>query len=375
MRRLTLRVRLFASYALVAAVGAAVMAIVIEIVGRQLFDHRMSGLGFRMGGHGTTGLDVLQSAFGSALTRALLVALAASLLAAIVAAVLVARRLLRPIDAIRAATHRLAGGHYEEALPEPGEPELAALVRDVNSLALSLSETERRRAALIGDVAHEMRTPLTTIRGLTDGLSDGIFSSDEVLPGIGQELSRLERLAADLAAVSRAEEGRVDLSCAADDLAGIVRSVTGRLDPQYRDGGVDLIVEAPGPVPVSVDRDRIVQALTNVVGNALTYTRPGGVVRVRVDTGPDRTASVTVTDTGMGLAPDEEERVFERFYRSGRTGHAGGSGVGLTIARSIARAHGGDITATSAGPDQGSTFRLVLPLGPTATVPRGDLRP
>lgn len=375
MRRPGLRARLFISYALVAAVGAAVMALVVEIVGRQLFDRRMSGLGFRMGGHAGTGLASLQSAFGSALTRALLIALAASLLAAAGAAVLVTRRLLRPIDAIRSAVHRIAAGHYGEILPEPREPELAALVKDVNSLAGTLSATERRRAALIGDVAHEMRTPLTTMRGYADGLADGLFSPEEILAGMSEELHRLERLAADLAAVSRAEEAGPQLRLAGDDLCDIVRSVTGRLLPQYRDAGVDLTVLTAGEVPVQVDRDRIVQALTNVIGNALTYTPAGGAVRVSVAPRPDGAVSVEVADTGTGLAPGEEERVFERFYRAGGRAHAGGSGVGLTIARSIARAHGGDITAASAGPGRGSTFRLVLPAGPPADSGTGTFGP
>lgn len=362
MRRLTLRVRLFVSYAVVALAGAAVMAVVVEIVGRQLFDHRMSGLGFGARGHAGAGIAALQSAFGSALTRALLVALAASLVAAVAAAVLVAGRLLHPMDAIRTATHRLAAGHYDDVLPEPHEPELAALVRDVNSLGRALGATERRRAALIGDVAHEMRTPLTALRGYSDGLTDGMFTSEEVLPRIGEELNRLERLAADLAAVSRAEEGALHLHPADDDLNDIVRVVTERLRPQYRDSGVDLVVEADGVAPARVDRDRMVQALTNVVGNALTYTPAGGTVRVSVARGDGAATAVTVSDTGIGLAAGDEDRVFERFYRVNPRGHAGGSGVGLTIARSIARAHGGDLTAVSGGPGKGTTFRLVLPV-------------
>lgn len=361
MRRLTLRLRLFLSYALVAVVGAAVMAAVIEIVGRQLFDHHMTGMGFEMGGHAGAGMADLQATFGWALTRALLVALAVSLVAAVAAAVLVAGRLLRPIDAIRDATHRLAAGHYEQIVPEPHEPELAALVRDVNSLGRALDATERRRAALIGDVAHEMRTPLTAVRGYTDGLADGIFPAEEVLPKIGVELQRLERLAADLASVSRSEEGALHLHLADDDLGDIVGAATERLRAQYRDRNVQLIVDAGRVAPVRADRDRLIQALTNVIGNALSYTPAGGTVRVSLEPGQNASAAVTVTDTGIGLAPGDEDRVFERFFRVDSRRHAGGSGVGLTIARSIARAHGGDLTAASSGLGKGSTFRLVLP--------------
>ncbi len=359
MRGASLRVRLFLSYALVAALGAAVMAVVVEVVGRELFDHRMRGLGSRGMAH--PGPASLQAAFGSALTEALLVALAASLVAAAVAAIVVARALVRPMDAVRAATHRLAAGRYGELLAEPAQPELAALVGDVNSLARALGAIEQRRAALIGDVAHEMRTPLTALRGYADGLADGIFGPDEALAGMAEEVARLERLAADLAAVSRAEEGGLQLRLADDDLCDVVEAVAGRLRPQYRDAGIDLVVHADGPLPVRADRDRMVQALTNVVGNAITYTPAGGSVTVEV--GPrGGLASVAVTDTGVGLSPGEEEKVFERFYRSGRQGRAGGTGVGLTIARAIVRAHGGDLTASSPGPGRGSTFRLVLPM-------------
>ncbi len=361
MRRASLRLRLFVSYALVAAVGAVVMAVVAELVGRSLFDRHMSGLGIRAGGHSGTGLTALRSAFGSALTRALLVALAASLLAAGVAAVIVARRILRPVDDIRTATHRLASGHYGEDLREPHEPELAGLVRDVNVLAVSLRESGKRRAALIGDVAHEMRTPITTLKGYADGLADGVFQMDEVLPAVEAELSRLERLAADLAAVSRWEEGGLTIQRRHDDLTGIVRAVTDRLAPQYLEREVDLVVTARGPVAVEVDRDRIIQALTNVVGNALTYTAPGGRVTVEVGRRSTDEALVSVADTGMGIAPGDLERIFERFYRVDAHGHAGGSGIGLTIARAIARAHGGDLTARSAGLGKGSTFVLTLP--------------
>lgn len=363
MRRSSLRLRLFVSYALVAVVGALVMAGVAEVVGRSLFDHHMTGLGFRAGGHAGTGLAELRSAFGSALTQSLLVAVAASLVAAGVAAVVVARRILRPLDDIRAAAHHLAAGDYGRVLPEPKEPELAGLVRDVNFLAVSLKLVEQRRAALIGDVAHEMRTPITALKGYTDGLADGVFDGGEVLPAVGAELTRLERLAADLAAVSRWEEGGLTIQRHEDDLSAVVVAVTDRLMPQYLEQGVELSVRSEGPIPVSVDRERIIQALTNVIGNALTYTPPGGKVTVTVRRRPDDGAEVDVTDTGIGIDPRDLPRIFERFYRVDALGHARGSGIGLTIARAIARAHGGDLTATSAGGGKGSTFVLVLPTG------------
>src|SRR5512135_2273656 len=131
--------------------------------------------------------------------------------------------------------------------------------------------------------------------------------------------------------------------------------------PQFTDAGVTLTTQAPAPVPVCVDVDRITQVLTNLLGNALLATPASGTVTVTVGTDGER-AIAAVTDTGVGLAADDRERIFERFYRAGtRQRRSPGSGVGLTIARGLARAHGGDLRADSPGPDRGANFTLTLP--------------
>jgi signal transduction histidine kinase len=125
---------------------------------------------------------------------------------------------------------------------------------------------------------------------------------------------------------------------------------------------VTLVVEAVAPLPVRADPDRITQVLTNLLGNALLATPAGGAVTVTGRRADDR-AEIAVTDTGVGLAPEDLERVFERFYRApGRARRSAGSGIGLTIARGIARAHGGDVTASSEGRGRGARFTVTLPL-------------
>lgn len=164
------------------------------------------------------------------------------------------------------------------------------------------------------------------------------------------------------------------LRCADADLAGVVRGVCGRLRPQFDDAGVTLRVRADTPVPVHVDVDRITQVLTNVLGNALLASARGGVVTVTASTDGDR-ALATVIDTGVGLAPGDRERIFERFYRSpNRQRRSAGSGVGLTIARGLARAHGGDLHADSPGPGRGATFTLRLPGRRETVRDAGDVR-
>jgi signal transduction histidine kinase len=365
--RMRLPWRLFISYALVAVIGSAVAYVTVRLLAPALFDHQMAMLGgghmdMGPGGQGG-GAGNVHSAFVSALTAALLAGLLASVAAAGLAAAFVTWRLLRPLNAVRAATRRIAAGHYQASVPVPTEPELAALAADVNTLATALAGTETRRVRLLGEVAHEMRTPLTALEGYMEGLIDGVFAPEpEILGAASDELRRLRRLADDLSTLSRAEEQRLDLHPADTDLADLARRAADRLAPQFRDGHVTLTVHAAGALPVRADPDRITQVLTNIIGNALTATSPPGTVTVDARAAGDR-AEIAVTDTGTGLAAADLERVFERFYRAhGQPRRSSGSGIGLTIARNIARAHGGEVTASSPGPGHGATFVLALPL-------------
>ena len=353
-----LDVRLFASYALVGLVVFAALAVTVRVVAPARFDDDFKAVAESEADEGES-----HTVFVDSLDSALLLALVASLGAAAVVSTVVARRILRPVRQVRDATRRLAGGHYDERVEEPGELELAELARDVNRLAVDLETTERRRARLISEVAHEMRTPLTTIEGYVEGMLDGVFQPDEeVLVAVGEEASRLQRLASDLGELSRAEEGAIALHLRAVDLGELVTACAERLRPQFEEKGVGLTVGSGPRLPMEVDPDRIAQVLTNLLGNALTYTSAGGRVDVALGHRGD-VAEVAVTDTGIGLAPDDLEFVFDRFYQvEGPTRPAGGSGIGLTIARGIAHAHHGNVEATSPGRGAGSTFTLRLPL-------------
>lgn len=292
--------------------------------------------------------------------QALLVAAAVSTATALAVAFAVSGRLLRPIEAIGRATRRLAQGSYNERIPVPTEEELASLVEDVNSLAAALGRTEERRMQLIGEVAHELRTPLATITGYMEGLVDDVFDpSVEVFSAIGREAARLERLASDLDLLSRSDAAQLGLELEPIDLAEVAREVAERLRPQFEDNGVDLDVRPLPDLPTEGDRDRLTQVFTNIVGNALTYTDEGGTVSISGTTSDDL-VSVSVTDTGRGLSPDQIGRVFERFYRADRSA-TGGTGVGLTIARNIVRQHAGDVEASSPGRGAGATFTVTLP--------------
>ena len=375
IRGVRLPTRLFVSYAAVAVIGAAAAYVTVRLLAAQFFDRRMSMMGgMGQGGMaGGPGMTSVRDAFTNALDAASVIALVVGIAASALAAAWATRRLLRPLEAVRAATRRIAAGDYTAEVPAPSEPELAALAGDVSTLAGALADTEARRVRLLGDVAHEMRTPLTCLDGYVEGIIDGVFPADAATLGsVAAELHRLHRLADDLAELSRAAEHRLDLRPVDTDAGGLARQAAARLAPQFEDGGVALVVRADEELPVHADADRVTQVLTNLLGNALVATPPGGEVRIEARRSGE-TALLTVTDTGAGLDEVDQERIFERFYRvAGQPRRSGGSGVGLTIAREIIDASGGSIRASSPGLGQGTTLRVTLPLRQAETqVPPG----
>ncbi len=198
---------------------------------------------------------------------------------------------------------------------------------------------------------------------------DGVLPTTETELGlVGDEVRRIRRLADDLSALSRADEGRLSLVPVEADLTEVAAGAVERLRAQVEDAGLELHVVLPvagSPIlPVRVDPDRIAQVVTNLVGNAVRATAAGGSITVTCRQS-GRQALVEVTDTGEGLAVADLDRVFERFYRVAdrrRSLTDSGSGIGLTISRAIARAHHGQLSAASAGLGHGATFTLSLPL-------------
>ena len=352
-KRRTLRRQLFRSHLVVMVVAVLVMALVSGLAALVLFE--IGAFDKNSSGNNDDGA-------GAAFVLGLLIAIVSAVTAASFVAAIVARRIARPIAEVGEATRRLAGGNYAVRVPASRSAELTELAEDVNALALELETTEQRRLQLIGDLAHELRTPLSTIEGSMEALMDGVVApTDEVFASIARESARLKRLAFDLSNLSRAQEGAYPLTRTPIDLGETVIGVTDRLRHQFEAKKVELALHLPANVTIRADADRVAQILTNVIGNALSYTDSGGQVSVELAAGVDA-PRVSVRDTGRGLAADELPRVFERFYRADR--RAGqGTGVGLTIARELVRAHGGEVTVRSAGRGMGTSVDVVLPRG------------
>lgn len=305
----------------------------------------------------------LQPAFHDAVLRALAVAAVAAASAGLATSLLLARAILRPLGAIASSSRRIADGRYDQRVAMPDSDELRAVASSFNQMAQALEHIEQQRVAMIGNVAHELRTPLAGLEGYLEGLVDGIVPSTPATFGEMQhEVRRLRRLVDDLQALSRVEAGQVQLAFSRFDLRGAARRVVGQLSPQVMDGCLELELADSAPAEVFADPDRVAQILVNLVGNAIRYTPPEGCITVRVEA-EGETARVIVHDTGIGIPAEALPYVFERFYRvdPSRARSSGGSGIGLTISRHLAWAMGGDLTAESPGRGQGSTFTLSLP--------------
>jgi histidine kinase len=313
---------------------------------------------------GALTIDAQKENFQRTLSDALLVSAFAALEAALIVSLSASTRIVEPLHAISAVSRRLAQGFYQERTVIKSHDELAEMGRSVNQLAEALEQTEQRRMALMTDVTHEIRTPLATIAGYMEGLLDGVIKPDEqTFHLVLHETRRLQRLSEDLQLLSRAEAGQIPIVPRVVNLRTILRNIATRLGPQFATAEIDLSVAIPESLPpVYADPDRVDQIVINLLTNARRYTPAGGKVTLRAHA-EEYTICVDIEDTGIGIAPEHLPHVFERFYRvdKSRSRASGGSGIGLTIARHLIYAQGGEIWVNSDGPGRGSTFSFTLP--------------
>ena len=356
----SLRARLLAAFLVVVAAAIGTVAVAVLLISPRYFADAMGHLpGDPMGG---AMADATQAAFADAMRQALAAATVIAVVTATVVSLAVAARIARPITRFALASRRIAAGHYAERVEE-GEPgELGQLATSFNEMAGSLEATERRRVQLVGDVAHELRTPLTTLDGYLEGIEDGVIEpSPQTWQLLRAETARLTRMVNDLSELWRAEAHQLPLRMTAVDVAEVAREVGARAAPQAE--ARQIRIEVGGDAAVAVaDRDRVSQILSNYLSNALRHAPDGSLISVVTSVTPEDVL-VSVRDQGPGLAPDQIEAVFERFYRVdvARNRAAGGSGIGLAIVRALADAMNGQAWAESDGPGRGSTFNLSLP--------------
>lgn len=356
----SLGVRLLVAFVAVAGAALGTVGVAVLLVGPHYFEDAM---GHVPGDPMARAMAMAtQMAFVDAMRRAIVAATLIALVTAIVVSLAVAARIARPVTRLADASRRIAAGHYSERVDadEPGE--IADLADSFNEMAASLEATERRRLQLVGDVAHELRTPLATVDGYLEGLEDGVIApTAQTWHLLRAETSRLTRMVNELAELWRAEAHQLPLRMEELDGAEIAREVAARFGPQAAARGIRI--DAPeGRVTLRADRDRLAQIISNYLSNALRHAPDGSSVEMEA-MARGVVGRLAVVDHGPGLAEDQLEAVFERFYRvdAARTRAEGGAGIGLAIVRALAGAMGGEAWAESDGPGTGATFLVELP--------------
>jgi two-component system sensor histidine kinase BaeS len=275
---------------------------------------------------------------GLLLASAISVALAAAL------SFLLARRIARPVHRVAEASRRLAAGIDPGAVPTEGAAELASLAESFNHMATQLEHARDAERAFLLSVSHELKTPLTAVLGYAEGLADGAVDVEIAAATIGREAHRLDRLVRDLLDLARMNRHEFAVRSESLDLSAIAAECRRRHEAQAEAYAIGLTLDADGAAPALGDADRVLQALSNLVENALRISPAGGSVRIVA-----RPGLLAVEDEGPGLLPDEIPRAFERFFLHAR--YAGsrpvGTGLGLAIVDELARAMGGFVSVRS----------------------------
>ena len=276
------------------------------------------------------------------------------------------------LEAIGSANTRTETIAQVERLDPPRFQRAVARRLDDGRLLLVVQELtamrrlETVRRDFVANVTHELRTPLASLKAMVETLQSGALNDREAAADfvrrIRQEVDGLAGLVEDLLVLGRIESGREPLALVAREPAELIGTAADRMRPLVERAGVRLVVEPANGLPlVDADRDRVGQVFANLLHNATRHTGPGGEIRIRAARAVDAVL-FEVRDTGDGIAAEDLDRIFERFYKGDRSRATGGTGLGLSIVKHIVEAHGGSIQARSEGPGRGATFSFTLPV-------------
>jgi two-component system sensor histidine kinase BaeS len=303
-------------------------------------------------------------AFLERVTWATAISAGVAALLALILGVLLARTLTRPVRELTAATQAMAHGQLDQRVHVHSRDEIGLLAASFNQMSADLAHASHLRKQMTADIAHDLRTPLSILRGYTEGLRDERIQGDSALYAImHDEVEHLQRLVEDLRVLSLADAGELSLKRRAVDPAALLERTGLAYMVQAEQQGLALRVEAAEGLPsVAVDTDRMTQVLNNLVSNALRHTNHGEIVLAA--SSDHRSVALTVRDSGQGIAAEDLPFIFDRFYRADKArqrNDSTASGLGLAITKAIVEAHGGAITVESSL-DCGTTFTIILPV-------------
>lgn len=358
-----LRSRLFVSHLIVLVVALVTILAIGKIFSPRFFAVYLREIevrGFRVWQY----RKELVRGFDTAWSRGALWAVVSGVGTAAVASYWLSRGIVQPLEQMEEITQKFAAGEMDERMGAQDIEEFDHLAMSFNRMAAAIENIEHRRRDLVGDLTHELRTPLTVLAGYLEGLSDGaIDPTPEVHQRLLSETMRMRRLVDDLQELSKMEAGYLAIDPQPLDLQPLLSNLVQRFSDQLLDeSSPSLKLICPPAVPlVLADAERVEQILVNLIGNAIRYT-PAGTIEVSVKPDGNR-VWIAISDTGIGIAPEDLPQVFERFWRADRSRNrtSGGTGIGLAISRRLVELHGGAIEVESEL-GVGSTFRFSLPI-------------
>ncbi|WP_054246301.1 sensor histidine kinase [Rhodococcus opacus] len=360
-----LGVRLLLAQSLVLVAGAATCWVVAVFAGPPLFREHLHRAGVPASSDEQFHAE---QAYRSATAISLAVALGVASLAALMVTWYFSRRLQRSLTEVSSAATAVANGRYAIRVTPPhlGD-DFDALAEAFNRMAAGLESVETTRRQLLGDLAHEIRTPVSVLEAYMEALEDGVETLDaDTIIMLRDQTRRLVRFSDDVRSLSHAEESRTSIEPTSVDPAALLSTALAAAADRYTAKQVSLTSRVPAHLPrLWADPERLGQVLGNLLDNALRHTPRGGRVEVTAQQRPELLV-IEVTDTGDGISAEHLPHLFERFYRvdAARDREHGGAGIGLAIAKALVEAHGGHITARSDGPGTGSTFTITFPLRP-----------
>jgi len=296
--------------------------------------------------------------------RSLLWGVALAIGIALVLTFFLSGRISSPIGVLAKAARRLGRGDLSQRVQFQGKGEVKDLAQAFNSMADDLEHAEQLRRNLVADVAHELRTPLSNIQGYLEAIRDRMMKPNRpTIFSLNEEAALLSRLVDELQELSLAEAGELKLVYQTEDIAKLIEQTVASWQPRVAAKEISLSLDLPDNLPqVSIDWQRISQVLHNLLENAVTHTPKRGAINVAATTQDDK-IEVRVSDTGEGIPAEDLPNIFERFYRvdKSRARATGGSGLGLTIAKRLVEAHGGEI-AVESELGKGSSFSFTIPI-------------
>jgi signal transduction histidine kinase len=305
-----------------------------------------------------------------------------ALLLSLAVAFLFARWIADPLQKVVVAARSMPSAEIKP-IESHGPQEVQALTRAFNSMIVRMQASQKSQRDFVANVSHELKTPLTSVQGFAQALLDGTADSDETRQQAAQviyaESARMHRMVLDLLDLAKLDGGTADITMSTVNMPVLLNSIREKFTPQSQMAGVEIRVETSANLPeISADGDRLAQVFTNLVDNALKFTPGGGVITICVDVlddnksigkhmGSHKGVRISVSDTGVGILPESQAHIFERFYQadsSRKGGRKHGAGLGLAIAQEIVQAHGGRIGVRSRL-GQGTTFEVFLPMSST----------